>query len=409
MLVALGASVGRPRPRRRALRLGVLTAVWLLAVVGAVLVPSGAAAEEFPTWDEVSAARDNESVQQALVDQITASLASLEAVAETTRIDAETKGERYREADQRFQEQANRTATLQAQADEASAVAARSAAQAGQLFAQLYRTGNGDITIGLLTAGDPSELLDRLGAIQNVGEQASRIYERALQDQNSATAQTAAAEVAAEVLDQYRAEAEAAFAAAQVASTAAQAALVAARAAKAEADAKLAVLAANRAATEADYTAGVLARIEEGASLGAGEISGSGWAKPVSGWISDSFGWRIHPIRGGWVFHSGTDIAAGCGTPIFAAGSGVVTYAGANGGYGNYVEIDHGGVSTGYAHTQWGAILVGVGQYVEVGQQISSVGTTGSSTGCHLHLEARRGGVAEDPASFLSGQGVYLG
>ena len=348
----------RPVKHERAVRLRALGVACLLALIGGFLPPAIASAEEpqFPTWDEVSAARDNEAAQQALVDQITASLVGLQATAESARADAEAKGEQYRSADQLFQEQANRTAALQTQADEANAVAAQSAAQAGQLFAQLYRMGNGDLTMGLLVAGDPSQMLDRLGAIQNVGEQASRIYERALQDRNSAAAQTEAAEVAAEVLEQYRTEAAAAFAAAQTASIAAEAALVAAQTAKAEADAKLAVLAENRAVTETDYQAGVIARIEEGASLGAGEIAVSGWAKPVSGWISDNFGWRIHPISGGWVFHSGTDIAAGCGTPIFAAASGVVTYAGANGGYGNYVEVDHGGISTGYAHTQWGAI-----------------------------------------------------
>lgn len=400
-----------PMRSSRGVSFRVLALAAFLSVAVAVVVAPVAHAEDpqFPSWADVDAVRSDEAAQQALVDQITASLAGLEAVAESARADAEVKGGLYREADQAFQEQASRTATLQAQADEANALAAESETRAGQLVAQLYRAGNGDLTLGLLIAADPEAMLDRLGAMQKVGEQATRIYERALQDRNSAQAQTEAAEAATEVLEEYRVEAEAAFAAAQEASIAAAAALETAQTAKAEADAKLTVLAENRAATEADYVAGVVARTGAGASLGAGEISLSGWAKPVNGWISDSFGWRIHPISGGWTFHSGTDIAADCGAPIYAAASGVVTYAGSNGGYGNYVEIDHGGISTGYAHTQWGAILVGVGQAVEVGQQISSVGTTGNSTGCHLHLEARRGGVAEDAAGFLSNQGVPLG
>lgn len=381
-----------------------------LLVLSSVVAPGAVAAgEEFPSWDEVSAARSNEAAQQALVSQIESRLAALELEAERTRADVDAKGATYREADQRFQEQAAETAELRRQADDAAALAAASEAQAGQLFAQLYRTGGADLTLRLLASADPAKLLEQLGVIQSVGEQASRVFDKAVQDRNSAQSQSDTAEVAERILQGYKDEAEAAFAVAQEAAVAAAAALTAAESARVEAAAKLAVLAESRAATEADYLAGVAARIEAGYGLAAGEISLSGWAKPVRGWISSSFGWRVHPISGGWTFHSGTDIAAGCGTPIYAGASGVVTYAGSNGGYGNYVEIDHGGVSTGYAHTQWGAILVSVGQPVAAGQQISSVGTTGNSTGCHLHLELRRGGVAEDAGAWFGSQGAPLG
>jgi murein DD-endopeptidase MepM/ murein hydrolase activator NlpD len=383
----------------------------LLGLSLAVAPSAWAEDPAFPTWSEVNAARNNEASQQALVDQINANLGALTTQAEATQKDAEAKGAVYQVADQKFQEQASRTATLQEQADEANRIADESERQAGLMMAQLYRSGgNTDLTMELFTSADPDQLLGGLGVAGQLTAQVSKIKDKALQDRNSAQAQSDAAEEAKVILEKLKVDAETAFVAAQTAATAAAAALEAAQAAKAEADAKLAVLAANRAATEADYTAGIVARYGAGASLGAGEISLSGWAQPVSAWISDSFGWRIHPISGGWIFHAGTDLAAGCGTTIYAAHEGVVEYAGPNGGYGNFVLIDHGGgIETGYGHTGWGTILVGIGQSVAPGQPIASVGSTGNSTGCHLHLEVREGGTAIDPVPFFSNQGITLG
>jgi murein DD-endopeptidase MepM/ murein hydrolase activator NlpD len=397
--------------RRGRLFVALGTVIGLLLTGSLAVAPAWAEDPSFPSWSDVSSARNNEAAQQALVDQINASLANLTAVADATQKDAEAKGATFQEADQKFQEQANRTSTLQEQADEANRIADASEAQAGLMMAQLYRTGgNTDLTMELFTSADPDRLLGGLGVAGQITAQVSKIQEKALQDRNTAQAQSDAAAEAKVILEKLKVEAETAFKAAQEAATAAAAALEAAKAAKAEADAKLAVLASNREATESDYLAGLVARYGAGASLGAGEISLSGWAKPVDAWISDSFGWRIHPLSGGWIFHSGTDLAAGCGTTIYAAAGGVVEYAGPNGGYGNFLLIDHGGgVETAYGHIQWGGILVGIGQSVAPGQAVAYVGTTGSSTGCHLHLEVRIGGEAIDAVPFFSDQGISLG
>ena len=98
--------------------------------------------------------------------------------------------------------------------------------------------------------------------------------------------------------------------------------------------------------------------------------------------------------------HSGVDIAAPNGTSITAAKGGTVIMAGFNGGYGNCVIVDHGGgISTLYAHMS--RITTGDGAVVKQGQQIGSVGSTGNSTGAHLHFEVRVGGSAENPARYL--------
>ncbi|MBE3519472.1 MAG: peptidoglycan DD-metalloendopeptidase family protein [Firmicutes bacterium] len=121
---------------------------------------------------------------------------------------------------------------------------------------------------------------------------------------------------------------------------------------------------------------------------------------PVQGTITSYFGNRIHPILGDARFHAGIDIAAGYGTPIRAAEDGRVLVARYEGGYGNYVVLDHGGgISTVYAHCQ--SLLVKVGQEVTRGQVIAKVGSTGLSTGPHLHFEVRVQGQPTNPLNYL--------
>ncbi|RXZ67899.1 M23 family metallopeptidase [Agromyces albus] len=143
----------------------------------------------------------------------------------------------------------------------------------------------------------------------------------------------------------------------------------------------------------------------------AGQLSQQGWASPVTGRKSDGYGPRPNkPLAGVNEFHRGTDIAASCGSPLFAATGGTVLEARPNGSYGNWVLIDHGaGVSTGYAHLAVGGVLVSAGQIVSPGQLIGTVGSTGASTGCHLHFEVRLGGVAIDAEPFMAARGIRLG
>lgn len=123
--------------------------------------------------------------------------------------------------------------------------------------------------------------------------------------------------------------------------------------------------------------------------------------KPVaSGWLSSLFGVRTDPFLGDERFHNGVDFAARAGTAVVAVASGVVTYSGPRYGYGTMVEIDHGGgVVTRYAHNQ--SNLVEVGDPVVKGASIAEVGSSGRSTGPHVHFELLRDGRAVDPATYL--------
>ena len=117
--------------------------------------------------------------------------------------------------------------------------------------------------------------------------------------------------------------------------------------------------------------------------------------------ITSRFGNRTDPFLGRLAMHSGVDFRFGSGERIPCTGSGVVTAAGYSGGYGNMVEVDHGnGISTRYGHMQ--RVLVKVGDKVEPGDTVGLAGSTGRSTGTHLHYEVRRNGEALDPMYFLN-------
>ncbi|MCL5037133.1 MAG: peptidoglycan DD-metalloendopeptidase family protein [Chloroflexi bacterium] len=121
---------------------------------------------------------------------------------------------------------------------------------------------------------------------------------------------------------------------------------------------------------------------------------------PVSGPLTSAFGYRNHPILGRVIMHTGIDIGVGWGTPVRAAAGGLVIYSGWYGGYGYTVIIDHGGsCSTLYAHLS--SLYVSKGTTVERGQTVAAVGSTGRSTGPHLHFEVRENGTPIDPRGKL--------
>jgi murein DD-endopeptidase MepM/ murein hydrolase activator NlpD len=129
-------------------------------------------------------------------------------------------------------------------------------------------------------------------------------------------------------------------------------------------------------------------------SVSVGTPSSSGLVWPVSGAITSGFGPRWGRM------HEGLDIAGGAGTPIAAAAAGTVILAGSQGGYGNLVVVDHGGgLSTAYAHLS--SIAVSTGQSVGQGTVVGGMGTTGNSTGVHLHFEVRVNGGAVNPLGYL--------
>lgn len=142
-------------------------------------------------------------------------------------------------------------------------------------------------------------------------------------------------------------------------------------------------------------------RVHSNITVSSGPRNGQSYTWPLPGHysISSPFGYRVHPILGYAKFHSGVDIPAPSGTPIVAAKSGTVIMSQLMSGYGNVVMVDHGDTVTVYAHCS--ALNVGVGESVKAGDVVAFVGSTGLSTGAHLHFEVRVNGSPVNPLGYV--------
>lgn len=414
-----------PRPPGRAARRSALVVLAIATLVGQMLagptVAFAASRIDYPTWADVTAARASEAATQRQVAAITALLKQLETQLAEARADEVAKGEAFEAAQNALDLQIMVTDELMAQAEAARAEADEAKRRASRMLSMLGRAGDGDLMANLLgDAENADALLYRLETMDRLSEQSNDLYVDAIQLQNSADALSEQATVARQKRDELRVFAEEALEAARQATIAADEAVAEQQDHQAELEAQLSVLVEKRQATELDYAAGVAAReaarkaaeaAAAAAAAAAGGVNAQGWARPSAGYISSGYGNRYHPIYHTWRLHNGTDIAGqGCGAPVFAAHAGTVVYAGWNGTLGNYVQISHGdGTSSGYGHIVNGGILVGYGQEVDGGQQIARVGSTGASTGCHLHFMIRINGALTDPVPFMSARGVRVG
>lgn len=377
-------------------------------------------AQAYPSWDDVIAAKGNAEAKAAEVANIQQFIVSVQAEADAAQAEAQKKGDIFAAAREKFDAADQRTKDLTAQADAAKKAAEDATTAAGRLAAQLYRSGGTDMSISLLLDGGGTksdELLSKLGSMSKLVERSTEVYDAAQASLKEAESLNQQAEVAKAEREQLKIAADNAFQEASLAAQAAQQKLADTQDTLATLNAQLAALEDASARTAADYEAGVEEAKRIAAEQAAAEaaargvsISDAGWTRPSGGYVSDWYGPRESVWTGyGWSssFHRGIDLAGGCGSEIYAASGGEVVYAGWNGGYGNYIEIDHGGgIHTGYGHQS--AFNVNWGDWVGPGQVIGFVGTTGSSTGCHLHFEVRVWGSQIDPAPFMSDRGVWF-
>ncbi|MBT8228568.1 MAG: M23 family metallopeptidase [Dactylosporangium sp.] len=280
--------------------------------------------------------------------------------------------------------------------------------------AAAYRGNNIAMINAIIDSQSPSDLLNSVGYLDTVAERrqaalqefvAGRMLARQHSDRADAARDKAvrAADAAQQALDAAEAEADAAE---QIADSL-QAIVVQQRTAAAIADSERgAVLAQyNNLKARSDQLAAELRAVANSGNSGRTVPASSGYLqKPVSGNVSSGFGLRFHPYYHVWRFHTGTDFSAPGGAPIVAAAEGTVVRTGWAGGYGNYTCIHHGmyqkrGLATCYAHQS--VILVSTGANVRRGQLIGRVGTTGVSTGNHLHFEVRLDGAPVNPMEWL--------
>lgn len=450
--------------RRNALGLGVLGVAAASTGLGFAL--PAFAATSYPSWDDVEKARSNEAAKNSEITRIQNLISSLENDVAAKQAEAERLGMEYQDALIAFEDAAARADALQAQADAEEARAKEAAAKLGVLAAQQYRTGKGDATLELFfsdSSATADDLLGRLGTMDRLVDANRDVYAEAVGARDSAKSLADQAQVARDERDKRKVEAEQKMQAAQDAAAAAQAALAAQNEHREVLEAQLDALQDATAKTVAGYKAGVEAerrrraaaarrareeaarkareeearRIAEekkrreeeaknnsggGSSSGGGTpassggsggvVQSSGWVRPAHGYISSWFGTRGSICTSGGCTasgHRGIDFASSCGSPIYAAAAGTVVFAGYSGDWGNYIQVRHSdGTVTGYAHIISGGYNVGYGDYVRAGQTIAYIGSTGASTGCHLHFEVYRGGVRIDPAPFLRARGISV-
>jgi murein DD-endopeptidase MepM/ murein hydrolase activator NlpD len=350
-----------------------------------------AKAREGVLTNEISAASAEIDALTGDVDVLTARLATLEAELAEYRARLARLQARYREQTEHLNRLTHEHAVAQRKLSER--------------LIELYKAGEASELEILLQAQSFSDLLDQLDYFRAIGE-----HDKAIVDEiKRIRTEVRAARVETGRIKAEVAEATAVLAEKTEAQRAAREQLLARQAALASArEDKQGMLAGVREERHEDQedleqmqaaSAAIAAQIQAAAasspppSSGGGNPSAAGLIWPVSGPITSGFGWRWGRM------HEGIDIGAACGTPIRAAAGGTVIFAGWMDGYGNLTIIDHGGgIATAYGHQS--SIYVGGGS-VSRGQTIGAVGSTGNSTGCHLHFEVRVNGSPVDPLGYL--------
>jgi murein DD-endopeptidase MepM/ murein hydrolase activator NlpD len=381
----------------------------LALAIALVVVPALAGAQSGdPRRDELQAAINELSAEQAAAYTNLLEIQSRRAAIEArvAELDAQRTAAQARLVPLEV-EAARLTAQfdgLQAQvtATEAELEIAKNSFNASA--AQMYRSARRGDSYGTVLAAKPTELVQQSMYLDHVASDRKDIVVRVrdlrndLADQRAAVvdlktkADAAAAEVRGlrDQLAGLLAELEPARLEAAAQAGAEQAALADIQSQKGQYEAELQALQAT--------SDSISARIRAAGS-GPGSPGPCG-ARPVPGAIGSGYGMRYHPILGYQRMHTGADMHASSGTPIRACRAGRVLIAGSQGGYGNAVVIDHGGwMATLYAHQS--SIAVSEGQQVNAGDIIGYVGSTGMSTGPHLHFEVRLSGNPVDPAPYL--------
>lgn len=433
--------------------------VGALLTTGATPAPTPTKSlDDYATWDDVVAAQNDVDKQNALIDDIHAQIDRLNsevATAEKVSADASAK---YAAAEQASTEQNEKLYALQQQTKDAEAAADDAETRAANYVAAIANRVPTDPTVELLTnPTHADDFLRGMSTLSKLGTDNGAAYEAAISARNTADQLSKQAQVAADELARLQQQAQDAYNQA----VAAQLELQNKRDEKSqrgsELEAMLGPLEEHRDVVEADYKEGERLREEErkrqeeaarkareeamrqaqeeaARRAAAGRDSASSapapapapvvgppaadsnavignYASPIAtnAYVTDPYGMRLHPIQGIYRLHTGMDLVVPGGTcwaPLYAATSGTVTYASWMDGWGNLLVFEgDDGYTYKYAHISDGGMNVVPGQRVSPGQLVAYAGTTGPSTGCHLHFQMERNGSTLDPQPILASRG----
>lgn len=415
-----------------------LVAVALAALTAPMLVVGGSSPSAFAATDAQKLSQLQQESSSAATDIGVTDAAAQKAALALARINNQVSGAKHtlalaNDTLHKAQVRLNklRTVLAKAQTEEKNAQAQVDVAtnrynaardQIRVMLRAAYEEGVGGDLDALMSGGTPDELANRVGLLDELSAARQRRLttlgasrDALTRIENLLTASRTKAQKAVAAADQQvgtvsNAQGQAQDAAAQLVSLQKnqQNAVLGAKNAAAAARQKYSALQAASARLQNVLAARAAAqRSASGYPLSTGGDPGvqsaGGLVMPTTGVFSSGFGYRIDPFGGGTSFHAGQDIAAPTGTPIVAATAGTVAIVETpdqSGGYGNYTCIDRGaGFATCYAHQS--VVMVHVGQVVAQGQLIGLVGSTGASTGPHLHFEVRLNGVPVNPLPYL--------
>ena len=412
----------RPAPHRlfsaRARR-SFIAAVVLSAIAAAgppLSAPAAQAAvdESLPTWDDVQKAKNDEASTAEQITEIEGLLKQLAVEVESTRKESEAAIAAYALAEDELLKANARLNELNMRLEDSAAEAELAEDEASSIVGLMYRSGGLDRSVEMFFESDASvsdELLKRLAIMEKATERSARIAENATRAANNARSLGDQADA---VLQKREQLAEDAAIRKEAAATAAVNAAEREReqaSQKATLDAQLAALKDTTSATVDGYEERLRQEEEASRKNGGGgspggtpPVGSSGWGHPLASsyWVTEEFGGARN--------HGGIDLAVAEWTPIYAAAAGTVTACYEFSNYGNTVDITHpDGSMTRYPHQPYGGLTVTCGQWVERGQQIGYVGTTGWSTGPHLHFETwPTTSYRVNPRGFMSDRGVYF-
>lgn len=414
--------------RLRLLGAAILTATVIGLVGGPLGAPPQAHADvdqSLPTWQDVENAKQNEASAAAKIKEIEALLVQLAAEVERTQRESEAAIAAYALAEDDLIQANMRLDELNLKLAESTQEADTAAQEAASLVGLMYRSGGIDRSTEMFLESDATtsdQLLERLATMSKATERNSKIAEDATRAKNDAQSLGDQADVVSQERERLRQEAESRKETAATLAATAQEKKTQQDAQKVLLDAQLAALKDTTTKTVAGYQERLVQEEEQrrkeeeerrrqeeenrnngGGGGGYPGSSGSGWGLPIySYYVSEEFG--------GGRNHGGIDLAAAMWTPIYAAAEGWVTVCYEFSNYGNTIDVQHlDGSMTRYAHQPYGGHTVSCGDWVAQGQRIGSVGSTGWSSGPHLHFETWPTlGYRVNPRGFMADRGVWF-
>lgn len=428
----------RPASRRRRarVRVGVIAALTVALIGQGALTAQAKGLDEYASWDDVVAAQGDLDRQNGLIDEINGQIDSLKQQVADAEVASQQAGAAYDEAQAASTAQQEKLYGLQQQVEAAKTEADAAEKEAGSMVAAMSGRVSSDPTMQLLVNPENADnLLKDLATLSKLGTYSGSVYDQAVASRNTANSLSDQAQVALTEYERLEADAQQKYDIAVQTQLSLQQQRDQAITQEAELQAMLIPLTEHRDVVSADYQEGERLREEErqriaeqrrqeaaaaaaasgytvDTSAPSAPASSGGYAAPLgmNAYVSDTFGMRFHPVYGYWKMHTGLDLVVPggtCGAPIYAATSGTVTYAGWLDGWGNRVDYvsDDGSTVFKNAHIMPGGINVYPGQYVSAGQVIAYAGTTGPSTGCHLHFQIEQWGNLVDPQVWLSARG----